>query len=402
MPGIAQHMSIVACFLLLTALAYAQSIGFTQYPTQVVNGQAHPVAWEAGGANVAVNLLRAGIYQQRLYSGAGTSFTWTVDDDENGATDYALQIIPNGNTAAAIVSGPVWLIEDEDGLLVNGQVISASVSNGPTSSGVYTALATASTIASAASAQTSPSRTAITTATVTISSAATAYTFTTTIASIATNAALETVTFSSGSVAFTTTVALAPTASASRDASRGGGSGLGAGAIVGIVTGVLAVVGLVVLLLWWRRRRQRQRYLGTDTPKSPITAFINGGRRALTNRKSAGPTSIQNNEDEKALKRESLVSPLSLNAPSGLGVAKPTMGQDLEKTFGKSELAGSPRHEMSAVAPVYEMAAEDVSADRGSTTKYPALCTSLSRAGTLVNSAPGRDGSVTEAVDKTL
>jgi len=189
---------------LMVAVVNAQSAYFTQYPTQVVTGLQYFIAWDAGGASIVLDLLKGGVYQQTLFSGAGTSFTWDVDDDDDGGSDYTLRITPQGGESTPSISGTIWMIEDEDGLLVNGQLITASILDGPTSFGL-------SSIPATTSAATATSGIILTTSnpeprveTVTFSS----LTFTTTLIPTATNASIadETLTFVSDGLTFTTTI----------------------------------------------------------------------------------------------------------------------------------------------------------------------------------------------------
>lgn len=397
---------LLALPLLLVAAANAQSVFFTQYPTQVISGLTYPVAWEAGGASITLDLLKGGQYQETLFTGAGTAFTWNVEDDDDGGLDYALRITPQGNEGAALTSGTIWVIEDEDGLTVNGQVITASVPNGPTPSGLSSAAVSTSVVATGTgnTATTATTPNVISTPTgprtevVTFSSAQSIYTFTTTVVQTATNAlpAEETLTFTSSGLTFTTTISAATanstaTASAIPVVPNAGGGGLSGGAIAGIVIGVLIIVLLILAFLWFYRRRQRQRASQNGVaPQSPFTTFINGGRRALSNRKSAvSAADTTRNEDEKIAQRQSLVSPLSPDAPKEMDTgALPVGAQQTGSSPISPEIDGQMRHEMNALPPTYELAAEDVPRDSPSQSQYPATCVEVSRTGTTINNTP--------------
>ncbi|KAK5092090.1 hypothetical protein LTR70_005055 [Exophiala xenobiotica] len=351
---------VLALTLSLVAFANAQSVYFTQYPNQVLDDGAYPVSWEAGGTPVSVNLLRNGAYLSTIYSGAGTSFVWDlnnlddVDGVDDGGTGFALRVVPQGDAAAGVTSGEIWLIGDDDGLLVNGQAITASVPWGPASSGLssaapptptaatatenpQTAATTADGNAETAASTTVPnsdlttaSEAAVTAAvpggtrtdTFIFSSAQSTYTFTTE-APTATDASTEdeTLTFTTDGSTFTTIIAgAAPsdaaTAGASAGGGGGGGGGLPGGAIAGIVVGVLALVLLVVGLLWFRRRRRRQQAARRDdAPASRITTFFRGGRRALSKRKlGVGVAGAAKIDDEKPGQPRNM--PFSHNATS--------------------------------------------------------------------------------------
>jgi len=346
---------VLALTLSLVAFANAQSVYFTQYPNQVLDDGAYPVSWEAGGTPVSVNLLRNGAYLSTIYSGAGTSFVWDLDNldgVDDGGTGFALRVVPQGDAAAGVTSGEIWLIGDDDGLLVNGQAITASVPWGPPSSGLSSAAPPTPTAATATenpqtaattadgNAETAASTTvpnsdlttaseAAATATVPsgtrtdtfiFSSAQSTYTFTTE-APAGTDASTEdkTLTFTTGGSTFTTTIAgAAPSDAATAGASTGGGGGGGlpGGAIAGIVVGVLVLVLLVVGLLWFRRRRRRQQAARRgDAPTSRTTTFFRGGRRALSNRKlGVGVAGAAKIDDEKSGQNRSM--PFSYNAPS--------------------------------------------------------------------------------------
>ncbi|KAK5099907.1 hypothetical protein LTS08_005622 [Lithohypha guttulata] len=422
MKGLPPRVWIVLA-LLLCSFASAQNVGFTQYPTQVVSGLAYPVFWEANGATVTINLLQNGAQQQTLYTGAGNTFTWQTEDDDDAGTNYALQIVVGGAAPANIVSGAIWVIEDEDGLNVNGQVIYASVANGPASSGLVSAAAPtvappasaastnvassapASAPASAsqsasgsssafapASAPASASASASRAETVTFTSAQSVYTFTTTISPPAASNSMtgvETLTFVSAGATFTTTMGTTASSEPTVNPvpSIPSRSGLSGGAIAGIVIGLLALIALVAGLLWFRRRRQKQRRMSGDTvPRSPIMAFISGGRRALSDRRSAPNADSAyavTTGDEKQAQRQSLVSPLSPGTATELDTPTNHLGtQGTGTTFASAEIDGQGRHEMQAVPLSYELAAEDVPIARGDMTRYPATCVSVSRVGT--------------------
>ncbi|KAK5944383.1 hypothetical protein PMZ80_003664 [Knufia obscura] len=393
---------IATIALLLVAVANAQSIFFTQYPTQVINGQSYPVSWEAGGVPVTLDLIQGGELEETLFSGAGTTFTWNVDGEGDGGTDYALRITPQGNGAAPLTSGTIWVIEDEDGLEVNGQEITASIPNGPTPSGLDSVAAspsgaaTGTAVGSPSATATNPADTVTATAAtvtgprteiVTFSSAQSIYTFTTTVSpsgTVLTPTTDETLTFISGGLTFTTTISAATATSTATTSATpgvpgdGGGGGLSGGAIAGIVIGVLIIVLLVLAFLWFRRRRQRQRaHPDGVTPESPITTFIKGGRRALKD------------EDEKTAQRQSLVSPLPQNTPGELHSGPTPVGaQHTSPNLTSSEIDGSTRHEMNAMPPTYELAAGDPPANWPRSTQYPAACVPVSKAGIASDTAP--------------
>jgi len=190
---------VLTLALLLVAVTNAQSVFLTQYLTQVINGLDYPVSWEAGGAPVTLDLLKDGAYQETLYFEAGTTFTWNVEDDNYGGTNYTLMTTPLGNKALAFVQGTIWMIEDEDGLMVNGQVITVSISNVPTHSGQSSPAASISVAATDAG----DTVTVVTmtagprTEAFTFSSTQCTYTFATTLTPTATNTSIadQTLTF---------------------------------------------------------------------------------------------------------------------------------------------------------------------------------------------------------------
>lgn len=402
---------VLALTLSLLTVASAQSVYFTQYPNQILEDGIYPVSWEAGGAPVNVDLLRNGAYLATLYSGTGESFVWDLDElediseIENGGTGLALQITPQGDAASAVTSGEIWLLEDDDdGLVIDGQVITASVPWGPASAGLSSAapatppaataaeepqtVATAATITGVADSEVTetagstavagPGSTTVIggaetaaapietgTATFVFTSAQGTYTFTTeTPAATGTATQYDTVTFTSDGLTFETTIARADsvdavTAEASSGGGGGGGGGISGGAIAGIVIGVLVLVLLVVGLLWFRRRRQRQQtsYRG-GKPTSRFTAFIKGGWQALSTREPrVGAAGAGVVDDEKSARRgDQPFSPSTLSemhAPHGTDIGKgpsemeagraPVGTHNTGSSFISSEIDGSSR-----------------------------------------------------------
>jgi len=103
---------------------------------------------------------------------------------------YAYSVTPLGDEALALTSGAIWVIGDEDGLVVNEQVITVSVPNGSTPTCLSCAAASTSVAATDAGNKiTAMTATIIArTGTVTFSSTQSTYTFTAAVTMAATNA----------------------------------------------------------------------------------------------------------------------------------------------------------------------------------------------------------------------
>lgn len=379
MLALSRYTTKVILALLLATVVKAQSVFFTNYPTQVVSEQFYPVSWDSGGLPVTVNLLKAGALEETLFTapdGSVTSFIWEVDDDYDGGTGYSLQLVPASGTP--ISSGMIWIIDDDDGLFVDGQLIFASVSNGPTSSGIAPTTASSSTTTSLASSGSTAERTQ----TMIFTSAETSYVFVTAITPSAEPSAppkTETLTFVSNGLSFTTTITVDAATSTPSSVGPGtnagskDGGGISGGAIAGIVIGVVAFLLLVIGLLWLHRRRKY------------------GGCRSLGNPKSTSTTEKYSEEQEKTAQRTSLVSSMSLE-PHEMesALSAPRGGKDTMSC----ELDSMRRHEMNAAPPTYELAAEDVAVDRNSKMKYPVTSTSVSGSGAASNNGRPPTGSI--------
>lgn len=400
MHSLHQYLHLLLGFLLLF-IGHAQSAGFVQYLNQVVTGLAYPVSWDAAGASVTVNLLQNGQQQQTLYIGSGTSFMWPIEDDADESINYSLQLVVSGATSSTITSGAIWDIEDEDGLQVNGQLIYASIAAGPASSGLASATSTLRAVTSDNTAV--ASNTLVGTVATTLIETATftegnsIYTFTTTVSASknpvtgSTSLPAETLTFTSAGATFITTISATanPTSTRTPDAVPLP-DGLSGSAIAGIVIAVLIVVAATLLLVWLRRRHaSRKRFGGLDTPESPITAFIKGGRKALGNRKIGHYDATDPRSDET--EEKSMLGNSSFPPELPPSEVHGSVGRN--SALSLNELAGQARHEMNTEVPRYELAAADV--ERVDTTRCPAMCVSLSRAGTST------DGS-TSASDQFL
>lgn len=363
--------AFVGAFFTILTLVVAQSQGFIQYPSQVIDGQSYPVSWEAGGAQVTVDVLKGGVRQETVFFGTGTGFNWVIDE-EDGDTNYALRLTIAGSTTAPIISGPIWIIEDEDGLLVNGQTIRASISGGPSSSGLVSTAAPSATGSSVASNSGATSQ-LVRTETLVFTAPQTTASFTRTITAATTGASLlpETLTFTTGSLIFTTTIASTSVPTSSSTAAAASGGGLSGGAIAGIVVAVVVVLFVILGYFAFRWRRKTQRSAREGGPESPITAFISGGRRALSDRKSQ-----RHSTDAAVLGNEKRLS--SDQTPLGsseLAVDNaPVAGN--RSSVQASELAGVSRHEMSASQPMFELPAEEV--PRTDPGQQPAVCRSVS------------------------
>lgn len=265
------------------------SFQFVTYPRQVTIDGTYEVTWNANGAFVTIDLIRAGSVEDSFYEGTGSTFSWNAGDDLDPAADYYFRASVQSATSVDIFTSESVQVMDEGGSFIplptTATTPAASTQQSSTPASIATAVP-GTNPTSAISTGNAVSSAALVT-TFTFTSAGSAFVFTTTLLPPSATGTIvtEALIFATNAVTFTTSVTstIQSTTSGGSPAQNGAGSGngLNAAAIAGIVVGVLSLISIGVIAFCCVRYMRSSNRVERSRRRSRLAGLYRSERKTL-------------------------------------------------------------------------------------------------------------------------